>query len=197
MEQGNDKLIVAPVKKSAVMIRRELIGNADVMGALTPVERAVFLASTAMTIAEITPSELANELRTALKWICKDVGYRIQDEADSQYLVIRTTEILKRYYSNLTLKDFRMAFEMSITGQLDEFLPRNRDGKADRGHYLLKRRKSRRTKIKNRNTGAKRSNICTKRLTNSAKRDGWIRRPLPIWFFGISLRKTGWPFLLK
>lgn len=135
MEQANDKLIVAPVKKSAVMIRRELIGNADVMGALTPVERAVFLASTAKTIAEITPEQLAIELRTALKWICKDVGYRIQDEADSQYLVIRTAEILKRYYSNLTLKDFRMAFEMSITGQLDEFLPRNRDGKADRGHY--------------------------------------------------------------
>lgn len=135
MEQANDKLIVAPVKKSAVMIRREMIGNADVMGALTPVERAVFLASTAKTIAEITPEQLAVELRTALKWICKDVGYRIQDEADSQYLVIRTTEILKRYYSNLTLKDFRMAFEMSITGQLDEFLPRTRDGKADRGHY--------------------------------------------------------------
>ena len=135
MEQANDKLIVAPVKKSAVMIRRELIGNAYVMGALTPVERAVFLASTAKTIAEITPEQLAVELRTALKWICKDVGYRIQDEADSQYLVIRTAEILKRYYPNLTLKDFRMAFEMSITGQLDEFLPRNRDGKADRGHY--------------------------------------------------------------
>ena len=135
MEQANDKLIVAPVKKSAVMIRRELIGNADVMGALTPVERAVFLASTAKTIAEITPEQLAIELRTALKWICKDVGYRIQDEADSQYLVIRTAEILKRYYSNLTLKDFRMAFEMSITGQLDEYLPRTRDGKADRGHY--------------------------------------------------------------
>ena len=135
MEQGNDKLIVAPVKKSAVMIRREMIGNATIMGALTPVERAVFLASTAKTIAEFTPSELATELRTALKWICKDVGYRIQDEADSQYLIIRTSEILKRYYSNLTLKDFRMAFEMSITGQLDEFLPRTRDGKADRGHY--------------------------------------------------------------
>ena len=135
MEQGNDKLIVAPVKKSAVMIRREMIGNATIMGALTPVERAVFLASTAKTIAEFTPAELATELRTALKWICKDVGYRIQDEADSQYLIIRTSEILKRYYSNLTLKDFRMAFEMSITGQLDEFLPRTRDGKADRGHY--------------------------------------------------------------
>lgn len=133
--QYSIEMAVVAVKKSPVALRREMIGNATVMGALTPVERAVFLASTAKTIAEITPAELAVELRTALKWICKDVGYRIQDEADAQYLVIRTSEILKRYYSNLTLKDFRMAFEMSITGQLDEFLPRTRDGKADRGHY--------------------------------------------------------------
>lgn len=133
--QYSNETAVATVKKSPVALRREMVGNATVMGALTPVERAVFLASTAKTIAEITPAELAGELRTALKWICKDVGYRVQDEADAQYLVIRTSEILKRYYSNLTLKDFRMAFEMSITGQLDEFLPRTRDGKADRGHY--------------------------------------------------------------
>lgn len=133
--QSVDQTAIVAVKKSTVELRRELIGNATVMGALTPVERAVFLASTAKTIAELTPTDLANELRTALKWICKDVGYRLQDDGDAQYLIIRTSEILKRYYSKLTLKDFRMAFEMSITGQLDEFLPRTRDGKADRGHY--------------------------------------------------------------
>ena len=133
--QSVEQTAIVAVKKSPVELRRELIGNATVMGALTPVERAVFLASTAKTISEFTPTELANELRTALKWICKDVGYRLQDDGDAQYLIIRTSEILKRYYSKLTLKDFRMAFEMSITGQLDEFLPRTRDGKADRGHY--------------------------------------------------------------
>ena len=133
--QYSNETAVATVKKSPVALRREMIGNPVVMSALSPVERAVFLASTAKTIAEITPNDLAVELRTALKWICKDVGYRIQDEADAQYLVIRTSEILKRYYPTLTLKDFRMAFEMSITGQLDDYLPRTRDGKPDRGHY--------------------------------------------------------------
>lgn len=135
MEQVNDKLAVAPVKQTAVMIRREMAKIPAVMDALEPVERAVFLASTAKTVAEYAPTDLAAELATALKWICKDVGFRSTDEGDAQYIVIRTTEILKRYYPNLTLKDFRMAFEMSITGQLDEFLPRGRDGQADRGHY--------------------------------------------------------------
>lgn len=131
----NGQLIISPEKKSPVAIRREMVGNPVVMGALNPVERAVFLASTATTIGEYESSKLVSELKGALVWIAKDVGYRATDEADRQYIVIRTAELLKRYYSKLTLKDFRMAFEMSITGQLDDYLPRTRDGKPDRGHY--------------------------------------------------------------
>ncbi len=135
MEQNNNQIAVRPVQKTAVMIRREMVKIPAVMGALGPVERAVFLASTAKTIAEYDAAELAAELATALKWICKDVGYRSPDESDRQYLVIRTAEILKRYYAGLSLKDFRMAFEMSLTGELDDFLPRGRDGQPDRNHY--------------------------------------------------------------
>ena len=139
MEQINKQMIIAPARKpsveTAVMKRREMVKNPAVMGALGPVERAVFLASTDKTIAEYDAAGLASELATALKWICKDVGYRATDESDRQYLVIRTAEILKRYYPGLTLKDFRMAFEMSLTGELDDFLPRGRDGQADRNHY--------------------------------------------------------------
>lgn len=137
MEQNHNhnQIAVRPVQKTAVVIRREMVKIPAVMGALGPVEKAVFLASTAKTIAEYDAAELAAELATALKWICKDVGYRSPDESDRQYLVIRAAEILKRYYAGMTLKDFRMAFEMSLTGELDDFLPKGRDGQADRGHY--------------------------------------------------------------
>lgn len=135
MEQNNNQIAVRPVKKTAVMMRREMVKIPAVMGALGPVEKAVFLASTAKTIAEYDAPELSAELAVALKWICKDVGYRSPDESDRQYLVIRTAEILKRYYAGLSLKDFRMAFEMSLTGELDDFLPRGRDGQPDRNHY--------------------------------------------------------------
>ena len=135
MEQNNNQIAVRPVQKTAVMIRREMVKIPAVMGALGPVEKAVFLASPAKTISEYTPAELAAELNTALRWIAKDIGYRATDESDTQYLVIRTAEILKRYYAGMTLKDFRMAFEMSLTGELDDFLPRGRDGQPDHGHY--------------------------------------------------------------
>lgn len=121
--------------KSAVAIRREMAAIPAVMGALGPVEKAVFLASTAKTVAEHDGRELAAELAKALRFIAKDVGYRDTDENERGYLVVRVCEILKRYYGGLTIKDFKMAFEMSITGELDEYLPKGRDGQADRGHY--------------------------------------------------------------
>jgi len=114
---------------------RALVKLPEVVGILTPVERAVLLSAADKTIAEYSGGELASELRDALQWIAKDIGYRVADQGDWQYLVVRTAEILKRYYPGLTLKDFRMAFEMSITGELDDFLPKGRDGQPDRNHY--------------------------------------------------------------
>jgi len=121
--------------KSAVVVRREMANVPAVMNALGPVDRSVFLASTAKTIAEYDNVELAKDLAKALKFIAKDVGVRSTDESDQGYMVVRLCEILKRYYYWLTLRDFRMAFEMSITGELDDYLPKGRDGQPDRGHY--------------------------------------------------------------
>ena len=132
MEQA---LTIHTAPKSAVMIRREMAMDTAVMTALNPVERAVFLASTDKTIGEYKDTELGVELAKALKFIAKDVGYRETLESNWQYLVARVCEILKRHYPGLSLRDFRMAFEMCITGELDEWLPKGRDGQADRGHY--------------------------------------------------------------
>ena len=121
--------------RTAVELRRELANNPAVISVLDPLEKAVFLASTAKTFAEYTANELAADLTKALRFIFKDTGYRSTDETELGYLVVRVCEIVKRYYPGLTLKDFRMAFEMSITGELDDYLPKGRDGQADRGHY--------------------------------------------------------------
>lgn len=130
-------MIIAPARNpdAGIMKRREMINNPAVMDSLEPVERAVLIAAADKTISEYGAAELSDELAIALRGICKDVGYRSQGESDRQYLIIRTAEILKRYYPGFSLKDFRMAFEMSITGELDDFLPRGRDGQPDKNHY--------------------------------------------------------------
>lgn len=130
-----NELIKLPLRSTAIEARRDMAHVPEIMGVLEPVERAVFLASTDKPFSEYSPSELVAQLTTALRWISKDIGYRASDEDERQYLAIRTAEILRRYYSTLTLKDFRMAFEMSMTGELDDYLPKGRDGRADRNHY--------------------------------------------------------------
>ena len=122
-------------ERTAVDVRREMLNRPEVMARLEPVEKAVFLASASTPFYEMDANELTAELSKVLRFICKDIGYRITDDADFGYTVVRVVEILKRYYDNLTLKDFRIAFEMSLTGALDEYLPKNSNGKADRGHY--------------------------------------------------------------
>ena len=122
-------------RKSGVELRREMVKMPSVMGALEPIERAIILSSTDKVIAEYDTSALAIELGKALKFIAKDVGYTGTDETERNYLVVRLCEILVKYYPSLTMRDFRMAFEMCIAGELDAYLPKGRDGKADRGHY--------------------------------------------------------------
>lgn len=119
----------------AVAIRRVMLQIPAVMKSLEPVERAVFIASTDRTIEEYAAQELTAELAKALGWIAKDIGYRATDSADWNYTIVRIAEILKRYYTNFTIKDFRMAFEMSVTGELNDYLPKGRDGQPDNNHY--------------------------------------------------------------
>lgn len=144
--------------EKAVIVRRKMAQVPAIMNALSnPIERAVFMASTAPTIEEISGPELTKELAVVLKFIAKDIGVRTTDVNEWNYALIRTTEILKRYYGNMTLKEFRMAFEMSVTGELDDYLPRDRFGKPDRSHYqsfnieyvskILNAYQSRRTKV--------------------------------------------------
>ena len=44
-------------------------------------------------------------------------------------------DIIKRYYSQLTLTDLKLAFELATTGELDDYLPKDSKGKPDKNHY--------------------------------------------------------------
>lgn len=106
--------------------------NQALVDALQPSDRAVYLASKDRRVAEYDSVSLGKALQNALTWIAKDIGLRNISEEDMHYLVIRIAEILKRYYREFSIRDFRMAFEMALVGELDDFLPR---GKEDRNHY--------------------------------------------------------------
>lgn len=120
----------------SIEIRRKMVQLSEVAKALSPVERYVFAASTKIPIADINDEKLVVNLSSLFKRIAMDVGYMIPKyENDWNYAQSRLMDVLKRYYSSLTLSDIKLAFELATTGGLDDFLPRDKQGNPDKNHY--------------------------------------------------------------
>lgn len=120
----------------AIEVRRRMVQLPEVAKALNPVEKYVFAASTKTPIAEIDDAKLVENLSLLFKRIAIDVGYIIpQNENDWNYIQSRLLDILKRYYSDMTLADIKLAFELATTGELDDYLPKDSQGNPDKKHY--------------------------------------------------------------
>lgn len=106
------------------------------IGILSRSEQAIFNASTRQPIGEMKPEELAEALRKMLPYIAIDIGYNIpSDKKEWQYTQTRIFTILQTYYTQITLQDFKLAFELAAVGQLDEYLPKDAKGNPDAKHY--------------------------------------------------------------
>jgi hypothetical protein len=120
----------------AIEIRRQMVQLPDIAKALTPVEKYIFVASTKTQISEMDDGVLVSKTAQMFRFIAMDIGYIIpQNENDWAYIQTRLVDILKRYYSNLTLADIKLAFELATTGELDEYLPKDKQGNPDKNHY--------------------------------------------------------------
>lgn len=121
---------------NAVALRREMVKLPVVANSLNPVEKHVFAASTKTQIREIADDELVKKTAQLFKFIAMDIGVIIpQDQTEWQYICTRLMNLLQKYYSQLTLADVKLAFELATVGELDEFLPKDRNGRPDKNHY--------------------------------------------------------------
>lgn len=121
----------------AIEIRRKMVQLPEVAKALTPVEKYIFVASTKKQIAEIDDETLIAKTGQMFRFIAMDVGFIIPTENrdDWTYICTRLLDILKRYHSDMTLADIKIAFELATTGELDEYLPKDKQGNPDKNHY--------------------------------------------------------------
>lgn len=125
-----------PPGTKAIEIRRKLVEIPDVAKSLTPVEKYVFAASTKTQIVEMDDTTLVSKTGQMFKFIAMDVGFRVPSEPDEwAYICTRLLDFLKRYYSQMTLADIKLAFELAATGELNEYLPRDTAGNPDKNHY--------------------------------------------------------------
>ncbi len=120
----------------AIDIRRKMVQLPCVSKALTTVEKYIFAASAKTPISEIEETTLVDNLRSLFKRIALEVGYTIPNNSnDWNYIQARLFDILKRYYSDMTLSDIKMAFELLYPGELDDYLPKDSRGNPDKKHY--------------------------------------------------------------
>lgn len=120
----------------AIDVRRAMVELPEVTKALTPVEKYIFVASTKKQIAEIDDETLIAKTGQMFRFIAMDVGYIIPtNPEDWAYICTRLLDILKKYYSQMTLADIKLAFELATTGELDDYLPKDSQGNPDKKHY--------------------------------------------------------------
>ena len=120
----------------AIDIRRQMLQLPEVAKSLSGVEKYIFAASTKMQIADIDDGTLIAKTGQMFRFIAMDVGYIIPtNPEDWAYICTRLLDILKKYYSQMTLADIKLAFELATTGELDEFLPKDKQGNPDKNHY--------------------------------------------------------------
>lgn len=120
----------------AIDIRRRMLQLPEVAKSLSGVEKYIFAASTKMQIADIDDGTLIAKTGQMFRFIAMDVGYIIPtNPEDWAYICTRLLDILKKYYSQMTLADIKLAFELATTGELDDYLPKDSQGNPDKKHY--------------------------------------------------------------
>ena len=120
----------------AIDIRRQMLQLPEVAKSLSGVEKYIFAASAKMQIADIDDGTLVAKTGQMFRFIAMDVGYIIPTNSeDWTYICTRLLDILKKYYSQMTLADIKLAFELATTGELDDYLPKDSQGNPDKKHY--------------------------------------------------------------
>lgn len=116
-------------QNTAIAVRRNRPETA--LASLSPIERNLWEASTKRSISEYPIDELTGHVGKLATMIARDAGIRDVDA----YNAARFLDILRKYYYSLSLSEVKMAFELGMTGQLDEYLPKDKHGNPDNHHY--------------------------------------------------------------
>lgn len=123
-------------KVKAIELKRKMVALPEVIDSLGKVEQKIFVASAKKLISEHTDSELVKVFSEMFRFLSMDIGYiRPQDATEWSYICTRLVSILGTYYGNLSVADVKLAFELLVVGELNDFLPVDSKGQPDKNHY--------------------------------------------------------------
>lgn len=115
-----------------LIVKKDELSN--VLSKLTPVESEMLQNENFRSVGEIADNELIPTLSTLIASISIDVGITNKDNKEMSYMGARIVEVIKKYYSFISLQDVKTAFELLCVGELDNYLPRIK-GAPDKNHY--------------------------------------------------------------
>jgi len=94
----------------------------------------ILRAKSKTAISEIDSAEAMGILQKDAEFIMRDLGIVYNPNTDN-YSTVRFADVVLRYYSQLTIAEVKLAFEMLIQGKLDSELPHDSKGVAEKKHY--------------------------------------------------------------
>jgi hypothetical protein len=124
----------------AIEEKKNAIQKRIVLEGLTPIALRVAKAGSERIIKTIPDREfdengknigLVYKMGILANGIAKDYSIRSVDEAQ----VFRFYTTVRDYYSQFTLSEIRIAFELALVGELDSFLPKDQNGMPDKSAY--------------------------------------------------------------
>ena len=72
-----------------------------------------------------------NQLTMMSKNILLDIGIKQAEP----YEIGRFCDVVMRYYKSLSVNEIKLAFELLLIGELDPYLPKDKNGEPDKNHY--------------------------------------------------------------
>lgn len=115
----------------AVKIRQEIMRVPEVMKSLAPVEKMILEAGSRTPVGQLSADVLTSNSPSLVKFIARDAGIKQIDNYD----MTRFVDVVLKYYNTFSLSDIKLAFELAAIGELDNYLPKDRDGRPDKNHY--------------------------------------------------------------
>lgn len=113
-----------------------MVLHESVRSNLTDIELRIAEAGTRSPIKSIPDNELISQSGILATTISRDLGIKSWNNPESmKYDANRFYFTIKNYYSEMTLREVKTAFELLSVGTLDPFLPKDKHGHAEKGHY--------------------------------------------------------------
>lgn len=103
---------------------------------LNTIEKSIAEATIKPIVKDMPDKYLIDQLNILIPNICRDLGIKNwNNPTEMQHAKTRFFQMIRRYYPNLTIQSIKIAFELLAVGQLDDFLPKDKNGNPDKNHY--------------------------------------------------------------